>query len=85
MLKKIQKKRKCKILHQNWKSYILKSTIKKVKRQPTGQEKIFANHIVNEELKYRKQIALKTAKRETIPFKIDISPEKLYKWHMKNY
>ena len=35
--------------------------------------------------KYRKQIALKTAKREIIPFKIDISPEKLYKWHMKNY
>lgn len=56
-----------------------------MKRQPTGQEKIFANHIVNEELKYRKQTALKTAKRETIPFKIDISPEKLYKWHMKNY
>ena len=56
-----------------------------MKRQPTEQEKIFANHIVNEGLKYRKQIALKTAKREIIPFKIDISPEKLYKWHMKNY
>ena len=26
---------KCEILHQNLKSYILKSTIKKVKRQPT--------------------------------------------------
>ena len=36
---------KCEILHQNLKSYILKSTIKKVKRQPTkGRWILNTNH-----------------------------------------